>query len=130
MIKGMLIAGGVLNALFAIFHVFFWKMFKWPSSLMCLDLNNRAIIQTFNLVTIVILLFFAIVSFFFIEQLSTSSLGSVVMLTIAVFWLTRAVCEFVYWGEAWNMSSWIILVLCMAIIALYVIPVIPVFRNI
>ncbi len=129
MIKGLLITGGILNLLLAVFHMLFWKVFNWPEGLICLSVDNRAIMQTFNLVVILILLFFAAKSLFCIEQLRRGLLGVLALLTIASLWLMRGLSEILFWGMEKGAISWVILIVCLIVTVIYVIPALPSFRK-
>ena len=41
--------GGVLTAAFVVFHLCFWKLFRWKADLSRLTSLNRAIVQVLNL---------------------------------------------------------------------------------
>jgi hypothetical protein len=66
---------GAICLLFAIFHVFFHKLFNWPESLSCLDVNNRAILLTYHYISILILGFMAITAIFQAKAILKSQLN-------------------------------------------------------
>jgi len=80
--RTILITLGVMNVLFALFHIGFWKIFDWKHDLARLQPINRAIMQTLNLVLIYLFLGFAALS---IVLAGADSLGG----------LERALCAFV-----------------------------------
>ncbi len=129
MIRWMLLSGGVFNFLVAVFHLFFWKLFDWPAGLACLSVENRGMIQVFNVITILILLFFSAVSIFCIDQLRKSGLGSIVLSTVALFWLIRAAAEIILCGDIGNILSLVIILICLAVSSFYLMPLIPACRK-
>ncbi|MBN2118895.1 MAG: hypothetical protein JW730_20165 [Anaerolineales bacterium] len=119
--KRLLQIGGVINLLLVAFHLSFWKMFNWGQSLACLSPDDRAVMQVLNIHMAYTLTIFAIVSFVFPGELSATKLGRVISLAIAGFWILRGVNQLVFWGLSLA-GSWIILVICLAVAALYLIP--------
>lgn len=94
-----LIIGGVLNALLAVFHLLFWKLFNWPGDLISLSADNRAIIQTLNINCTYGLVLFAIVSIYYRHELLESRLGRFVTGAIAGFYVLRAALQLVFFGR-------------------------------
>lgn len=116
--KLLLQIGGVINLLFVAFHFSFWKLFHWEQSLATLSQNDRAVMQVLNIHTAYALGMFALVSLVFANELSITKLGRILCLSIAGFWILRAVNQIVFWGWA----SWILGLVCLAIAVLYLIP--------
>ena len=81
---------------FALFHMAFWKLFRWPLSLGDTTLANRAILQIANVQLIWIFLFVAALCFLFPEALATTQLGRALLAGMSVFWLLRLVIQFVF----------------------------------
>ena len=113
--------GGVINLLFAIFHLYFWKLFDWQHELVSLSPDNRAIMQVLNIHTAYILAVFFILSLAFSNEIITTKFGRMFGMAIAGFWILRAVNEAVFWGLS-SGRSWILVAICLAIAALYIIP--------
>ena len=113
--------GGIINLLFVAFHLSFWKLFNWEQSLASLSPDDRAVMQVLNIHTAYALAMFALVSLVFSNELSATKLGRIVSLSIAGFWILRAVNQAVFWGLSLA-GSWIALIVCLAIAALYLIP--------
>jgi hypothetical protein len=120
-VKRFVQIGGVINLLFAIFHLSFWKLFDWQRELVSLSPDNRAIIQVLNIHTAYILVVFFILSLAFSNELITTKFGQMFGMAIAGFWILRAVNEAVFWGLS-SGRSWILAAVCLAIAALYIIP--------
>ncbi|MCJ7432935.1 MAG: hypothetical protein MUO77_05550 [Anaerolineales bacterium] len=113
--------GGVINLLFAVFHLSFWKLFDWQQSLASLSSEDRAIMQVLNIHTAYVLAVFSILSLVFPNEMSDTKLGRIFAKAIAGFWVLRAVNQAVFWGLSFA-DSWIIIAVCLAIAALYIIP--------
>lgn len=54
--KSMILAGGVYHVAFAIFHLIFWKLFRWKEDLASLSVINQAVMQILNLCLTVVFL--------------------------------------------------------------------------
>lgn len=113
--------GGVINILFAFFHLSFWKMFEWGTDLANLTAENSAIMQVLNIHTVYVLIVFAILSLVLANELSNTRLGRFVSFAIASFWVLRVVNQAIFWGVAF-IGSWIIMAVCLGIALLYFIP--------
>lgn len=81
---------------FAVFHIFFWKLFKWKTDLVTISKPNRAILQIANIQIIFLLLFVGIVCFYFTEDLYQTHLGRAFLIGISIFWLVRAIQQFIF----------------------------------
>jgi len=96
--KQLLIAGGIFNLAFAIFHILFWKIFNWKTELKKLDFMNSAIMQVLNLCLTFCFLIFAYISFFHHKELLTTSIGKSLLAGISIFWLLRAIEQIIFFG--------------------------------
>jgi hypothetical protein len=121
--KLLLQIGGIINLLFVAFHLSFWKLFNWGQSLASLSPDDRAVMQVLNIHTAYALAMFALVSLVFPNELSTTKLGRIVSLSIAGFWILRAVNQAVFWGIS-SIGTWVIVFVCLAIAMLYLSPLI------
>lgn len=119
--KAFLIAGGILNALFAIFHLALPLLARWQDSLSTLSTDNQAIMYTLNLAVALTLLVFAYVSVFHQRDLLTTNLGKAVIVSIGLFWFVRAVAEILYFRIGVD-GSWVGLLIFGATGAVYLIP--------
>ncbi len=87
---------GIHGLGFALFHAFFWRIFDWKNDLRQNSIANRAIIQIANLCLIYFFLFVAFVCFFFPKELLSNKLGNAFLIGIAIFWLLRAIEQFIF----------------------------------
>ena len=114
--------GGVINLLFVMFHLSFWKIFNWQQDLVTISADNRAIMQVLNIHTAYVLLIFAILSFVFSEEIVSSKLGRFIALAVAAFWILRAMNQIIFWG-AIEIGSWVAFLVCLVISLLYIVPI-------
>ena len=107
----MMVAGGI-SLLFLVFHMLFSQLFNWKETLTCLDLNNWAIFQTFNLVAILMVGTITYFTYVHSAELAETSLGRPLLVVFSLFYLIRIVAQFVYFGFQ-GIGSLIIVVLCL-----------------
>lgn len=81
---------------FAIFHLFFWRLFKWKTGLTTISKPNRAILQIANIQLIFLLFFVAIICFLFTQDLHETKLGKAFLIGISIFWFVRTVQQFIF----------------------------------
>ena len=87
---------GIYNLAFAIFHISFWKIFKWNEDLKRNSVGNRAIIQILNIRLIYIFLLMAFIYFFYPDQLIETKIGFVLLIGFLGFWIGRTVEQFIF----------------------------------
>ena len=87
---------GVYTLGFAIFHTQFWKLFDWKNDLDNLKPYNKAIMQIANLRLIYFFIFAAAVCFIFPKELPSTSLGRFFLAGMSLFWLGRAIEQFIF----------------------------------
>ncbi len=119
--KRLVQIGGLINLLFVVFHLSFWKLFDWGRSLASLSPDDRAVMQVLNIHTAYILAAFSILSFVFSNEISATKFGRMVGVGIAGFWILRAVNQAVFWGLSFT-GTWMIIVVCLGVAVLYIIP--------
>jgi hypothetical protein len=90
--RRMIILAALFNAGFAIFHMFFWRLFGWPASLEPAGKINAGIIQVLNLCIIFVFLAIGGVQAVISLTADADSIAPL-MLGIAAFWLFRAVLQ-------------------------------------
>jgi len=121
----LLKVGGIYNLAFAVFHLFFWKIFKWDSELSSLNFLNSAIMQVLNLCLTFCFLIFFCISVFHSSELLSTSLGRSILMCISIFWLLRAVEQILFFKlKHWGSIVFLITFICGAVDY-----AIPVFLN-
>lgn len=95
--KTMLIYGcGIYSLFFALFHLSFWKIFRWDKELKKLHPVNSAVMQILNLRIIHLLFFVAFLCFFYPQSLYNTELGKVLLVGFSLFWLGRTVEQVIF----------------------------------
>lgn len=90
--------GGIYCLVFAVFHVFFWKIFDWKNDLRSLTQVNRGIMHVLNLCLTFLFFFVAYISLFNSEDLVNTKLGKTVLVGISIFCLLRAIEQIIFFG--------------------------------
>lgn len=117
----LLMIGGFYNLGFAIFHLFFWKIFRWKEDLASLTRVNHAIMQVLNLCLTFVFFMMAYVSIVFRTELSGTELGRTLSLSFAAFWFLRMIEQIIFFGLRHKVSS-ILTVMFLGGSFLYLIP--------
>jgi hypothetical protein len=81
---------------FALFHIGFWKLFRWNHQLAKVGLITRAVTQILNLRLIYVFLGMGALCFLFTRELHTTPLGRALLVFMSLFWLGRTVEQFVF----------------------------------
>lgn len=91
MSKALLIAGGILNAVFFVFHIILGYQIHQLTNL---PAPYRALMEALNLGGVLFLFFFSYASFFQGKELLQTGLGRAILALAAVLHLSRAAEEF------------------------------------
>lgn len=87
---------GLHSAVFAVFHLAFWRLFDWPASLRTAGIANRAIIQIANLRLVYLFAAVAVLCFGWTDALHATPLGRAVLVGMSLFWVGRTIEQFVF----------------------------------
>ena len=98
LVMPLIVAGGVFCLGFAVFHLFFWRLFRWKEDLASLTAINRAVMQIMNLCLLFIFLAMAYVSFFHTPEMASTGLGRTLLVAFSLLWLLRAVEQVIFFG--------------------------------
>jgi hypothetical protein len=90
--------GGIYNIILIIFHLSFWKIFKWRKELQRMNFVNGGIFQILNISLTFVFIIFAYISFFYYSELLTTELGNVLLKLISFFWFLRAIQQVYFFG--------------------------------
>lgn len=117
----LLSIGGIYSFGFVVFHVLFWKIFRWRQDLHRLTPANRAIMQILNLRMIYVFIVFGVISFAFQDDLLNSTFGHFMLAAISLFWFGRSVEQVVFFGVRHPLSVAFLIVLLIGC-ALFAVP--------
>ena len=118
----LLIIGGIFHFGFAIFHLFFWRLFNWKKDLARLTYVNRAVMQILNLCLTFIFIAVGYISIFYSNELLTTNLGRVILTAISLFWFLRTIEQIIFFGTK-EIRSNILTIIFVAGFIIYLIPV-------
>jgi hypothetical protein len=93
-----ILAAGVFNLVLALFHLCFWRIFGWPQSLAQSGTLNRSITQILNLAITYMFALSGLVCILFPVDLAGTALGRFFLLSMAIFWLARALVQPLFFG--------------------------------
>ena len=94
--KTIILLCGLYNVLFALFHMGFWKLFRWDTDLKKLTFANKAIMQILNIQLSYYFIFAALICFVFPTELLTTKLGNWFLIGNSIFWLIRTIQQFIF----------------------------------
>jgi len=114
---------GFYNLSFAVFHIYFWKIFKWKEDLTRNSVANRAIIQILNIRLIYVFLLMAFIYFFSPDQLVTTKIGLVLLIGFLGFWTGRFIEQLVFLRVKSGLATVLTFILFIGII-LHLLPVV------
>lgn len=87
---------GIFNIFLAVFHIYFWKIFKWNETLENGTIANKYVVQIMNIQLIFLFIFMALVYFFLPNELLNSRLGFWIMFGYSGFWIVRFIQQFIF----------------------------------
>ena len=119
--------GGTYCMAFVIFHLLFWKIFKWREDLASLSFINQAVMQVLNISLTIAFFIFGYISLFHASELQTTSLGRSLLLLISIFWLLRAIQQIMFFGMK-NKISILFFIIFVAGFVIYLVPYINLYQ--
>jgi hypothetical protein len=94
--KTVIFLCGIHSFAFALFHAFFWKIFKWKEDLKSSSLPTRAIIQITNLRLIYLFAAVGTICFAYPDEILSSRLGNAFLIMMSLFWAGRLIEQFIF----------------------------------
>jgi hypothetical protein len=94
----LLLTGGLYSLAFAVFHMLFWRVFRWKADLQRLIPVNRAIIQVLNLRLIYVFLVVGLATVLFPVALLSTEFGMFILGAVSLFWFMRAIEQIIFFG--------------------------------
>lgn len=98
------IAGGIFNAALGVFHLGFWKLFRWADELPRLGAVNRGVMQVLNIMLAYVFFAVSAVQLLLTPAWTGTALGRVGTGVVAGFWLLRALLQPFFWPRV--AASW------------------------
>ncbi len=114
---------GFYNLSFAVFHIYFWKIFKWKEDLKRNSIANRAIIQILNIRLIYVFLLMAFIYFFVPDQLIATEIGFILLIGFLGFWIGRFIEQFIFLRVKSKMAAILTIIFFIGII-IHLLPVV------
>ncbi len=116
--KTLLYICGIMNLLFGVLHLSFWKRFHWEEELGRLSRENSGIIQMFNVESLFFLLFASFITFHLANKEAFSFTDKAVLILFAGYYIIRIVFGYPYFG--FNLTELIVWVVCAVVAVCYV----------
>lgn len=88
-----IIAAGIYNLGFGLFHLAFWRLLDWREQLARLSPTNRAVVQALNLCLTFFFLLGAFLALFFPEEMLSTGLGQALRVGLLLFWILRTALQ-------------------------------------
>ncbi len=123
--KNIIYICGIYNLLFALFHLGFWKIFKWNKDLNKMSFANRGIMQILNIQIVYYFLFVSLVCFMYPHELLNTTLGHIFLIGNSLFWLIRTIQQFIFLRA----KHYIIHILTIVFIIGTILFALPIFIN-
>jgi hypothetical protein len=117
----LLLAGGLLNLLFAIFTIAMPHLFHWRDAMGSSGAHMWATVYAENLGISLLLLFFAYISIFQWQQLLKTSVGKALLLSIGSLWTFRTIAEIALFKIGVDGAWWRVF-LFLIVAAFYLLP--------
>lgn len=93
-----IITGGFYHLSWAVFHVFFPKVFKWETALKNIDFLNQSLMHIQSIFLLITFLIFSFAAFVFTDELINTNLGRFFIASFGLFWLIRSIVQIYYFG--------------------------------
>ncbi|MGL1934996.1 MAG: hypothetical protein OCD01_08245 [Fibrobacterales bacterium] len=112
--KPILITLAIINLLMAILHGMFSTMFNWSEELTKVSMETKAILEIFNIISIWLLLYFAIMTLLLIKQKINTLFSNAFIVLVSGFYGIRLVLGYPYFGfsiqemTVWGICAFII----------------------
>jgi len=127
--EAMLFIGGFFNLGFAIFHLMFWRIFRWKEDLASLTRINRSVMQILNLCLTFLFFVMAYVSLFHSREMMTTSLGRTLLTAFALFWFLRMLEQILFFRIK-NRVSFVLTLIFLLGSIIYIVPVLSYKKEI
>jgi hypothetical protein len=93
-----IIAGGFYHLSWAVFHMFFPKVFEWETALKNIGFLNQSLMHIQSIFLLITFLIFSFAAFVFPDELIKTNLGRYFIASFCLFWLIRSIVQIYYFG--------------------------------
>jgi hypothetical protein len=94
---GWIYAAAGYNAALALFHLGFWRIFRWREELPKLHAANRGVMQVLNLMLTFVFLMLSALLVLHAAEVTGSRLGRSLLAGMMGFWILRAILQPIFW---------------------------------
>ena len=123
-VQGWIVAAGIFDIAFAVFHALFPIIFRWDERLKRLDPVNRAIMRTLNIMMALVMLAGGLAFALLPGVVAADRLGRGMLFAAAGLWLIRGALQGPMFGLAHPASKAMVLVFALGV-ALHAVPAWP-----
>ncbi len=92
----LLYSCSIFNIILVIFHLSFWKVFKWKETLAKGTKANAVATQIMNIQLIIWFAIMAFIYLFYTDELIHTKLGHALLIGYALFWIIRFIQQFIF----------------------------------
>ncbi len=97
-LKVLIIIGGIYHLSWAVFHIFWPKVFNWKQALANLDFINRSLMHIQSIFLLLMFFIFSFISIFHVNEMISTSLGLTLIASFSLFWLIRIIVQIKFFG--------------------------------
>ena len=90
----------------ALFHLCFWRIFRWRDELAKLHPVNRGVMQVLNIMLTFFFLSAAALQLGWADEMGRTSLGRALLVVLIAFWVLRAVLQPLFWKTTSRATNW------------------------
>ena len=92
------LAAGIFDLLFVLFHAMFWHLFGWKELLRSLDSVNRSLMPVMNIALITLFAVIGLALCLYPAEVLQTGLGRFLLGGMTAFWVIRAAVQQPYFG--------------------------------
>lgn len=98
--RKIIVTGGGLLILLALFHLLFWNLFNWKEELPKLSAENSGIMQLSTIGFICMFLSLGTIFICYRTEIANTRLGNALLVTLSFFFGVRTIAEFIFPGSS------------------------------
>ncbi len=94
----LILLAGIYTSVLAVFHLTFWRIFRWKGQLAHLHPVNRGVMQVLNLCLTFLFFVVAYLCFFHAGELVGTALGRTLLAALTAFLIFRTVLQLLFFS--------------------------------